>query len=113
MELHYEFWCGDFGSGLPEIVFTAVSFLLDEILESSPVPMAIEYLLYFPLCFSVDDYRQWVIFRFPACDWVVQDWSELHYIEHQMELLHPMWQPQVIGHRSDLPFHYKGVKSLM
>jgi len=34
MELHCEFWCGDFRSGLPGIVFTAISFLLDEILES-------------------------------------------------------------------------------
>ena len=25
MELHCEFWCGDFGGGLPGIVFTAVS----------------------------------------------------------------------------------------
>jgi len=93
MELHCEFWCGDFGSGLPGIVFAAVSFSLNEILESSPVPMAVEYLLYFPLCFSVNDYGQWVIFCFPACDWVIWGWSELHYVEHQIELLHLEWQP--------------------
>jgi len=93
MELHCEFWCGDFGSGLPGIVFAAVSFSLNEILESSPVPMAVEYLLYFPLCFSVNDYGQWVIFCFPACDWVIRGWSELHYVEHQIELLHLEWQP--------------------
>ena len=56
MELHCEFWCEDFRGGLLGIVFMAVSFLLNEILESSPVPMTVEYLLYFPLCFSVDDY---------------------------------------------------------
>ena len=56
MELRCEFWCEDFRSGLPEVVFMAISFLLDEVLESSPVPITVEYLLYFPLCFSVDDY---------------------------------------------------------
>jgi len=92
VELRYEFWCGDFGSGLPGVVFAVISFLLDEVLESSPMPTAVEYLLYFPLRFSVDDYGQWVTFRFPACDWVVRGWSKLHYVEHWMELLHPVWQ---------------------
>ena len=56
MELRCEFWCKDFGSGLPGVVFTAVSFPLDEVLESSLVPTTVEYFLYLPLCFSVDDY---------------------------------------------------------
>ena len=56
IELCYEFWCKDFRSGLPGIVFAAISFSLNEVLESSPVPMTVEYFLYFPLCFSVDDY---------------------------------------------------------
>ena len=55
MELYYQFWSGDFGGGLPGIVFMAISFLLDEVLESSPVPMTVEYLFYFLLRFSVDD----------------------------------------------------------
>jgi len=57
IELCCEFWCRDFGSGLPGIVFTAISFPLNKVLESSPVPTTIEYFLYFPLCFSIDDYR--------------------------------------------------------
>jgi len=57
MELRCEFWCGNFGSGLPGIVFTAVSLPFNEVLESSPVPTTVEYFLYFPLWFSVDDYR--------------------------------------------------------
>jgi len=93
MELCCEFWCRDFGGGLPGVVFVAVSFSLDEILESSPVPTTVEYLLYFLLCFSIDDYGWWVIFHLLACDWVVRGWSELHYVEYRMELLHPMWQP--------------------
>jgi len=68
MELHYEFWCGDFGGRLLGIMFMAISFPLNEILESSLVPMTVEYLLYFPLCFSVDDYGWWVIFCLLSCD---------------------------------------------
>ena len=82
MELRCEFWYRDFGGGLPGIVFTAVSFLLNEILESFPVPTTVEYLLYFPLCFSIDDYGQWVIFRFLSCDQVVQSRSKLYYVKH-------------------------------
>jgi len=58
VELHCQFWSGDFRGGLPGIVFAAISFSLNEILESSPVPTTIKYLLYFLLCFSVDDYGQ-------------------------------------------------------
>jgi len=68
VELCCEFWCGDFGSGLPGIVFMAISFPLNEILESSLMPTAVEYLLYFLLWFSIDNYGRWVIFHFPACD---------------------------------------------
>ena len=73
MELCCEFWCRDFGSGLPGIVFTAVSFPLNEVLESSPVPMTVEYFLYFPLRFSVNDYGQWVVLRFASYNQVI--WS--------------------------------------
>jgi len=91
MELCCEFWCRDFRGRLSGIVFVAVSFLLNEILESSPVPTTVEYLLYFPLYFSIDDYGQWVIFCFPSCDRVVQSRSKLYYIEHWVELLHLVW----------------------
>jgi len=88
IELCCEFWCGDFRGRLPGIVFAAISFPLNEILESSPVPTTVEYLFYFPLRFSVNDYRQWVVFCFLSCDWVVQSQSKLYYIEHWMELFH-------------------------
>jgi len=61
MELCCEFWSGDFGGGLPGIVFTAISLPLDEVLESSPVSTTVEYLFYFPLRFSVDDYGWQVV----------------------------------------------------
>jgi len=90
VELRYEYWCGNFGGRLPGIVFTAISLPFNEVLESSPVPMTVEYLLYFLLHFSVDDYGWWVVFRFSFWNWVVRGQSELHYIEHWMELLHSM-----------------------
>jgi len=82
IELCCEFWYEDFRGGLPGIVFAAVSFPLNEILESSPMPTTIKYFLYFLLCFSVDDYEWWVVFCFPFCDWVVWSWSKLYYVEH-------------------------------
>jgi len=56
MELCCEFWSGDFRGRLPGIVFMAISLPLDEVLESSPVLTTVEYLFYFPLWFSVNDY---------------------------------------------------------
>jgi len=88
MELHCQFWSGDFGGKLPGIVFVAISFSLDEVLESSLVPTTVEYLFYFLLHFSVDDYGQWVVLCLLACNWVVRGWSKLHHVEHWMELLH-------------------------
>ena len=82
MELHCEFWCRDFGSGLPGIVFAAVSLPLNEVLESFPVPMTVEYFLYFPLRFSVDDYGQWVVLHRASCNRVVRGQSKLYYVEH-------------------------------
>ena len=53
MELCCEFWCKDFESGLPGVVFMVVSFPLDEVLELSLVPTTVEYFLHLPLRFSV------------------------------------------------------------
>jgi len=92
MELCCEFWCGDFGGRLLGIVFTAIFFPLHEILESSLVPTTVEYLFYFPFCFSIDDYGWWVIFHFLSCDWVVWSRSKLYYVEYWVELLHLVWQ---------------------
>ena len=72
MELRCEFWCRDFGSGLPGIVFTAISLPLNEVLESSLVPTTVKYFLYFPLRFSVDDYGRWVVLCRVSCNRVIQ-----------------------------------------
>jgi len=113
MELRCEFWCRNFESRLPRIVFAAVSLPLNEVLESSLVPMTVKYFLYFPLWFSVDDYGRWVVLCLTSCNRVIRGWSKLHYVEHWVELLHPVWQSQAIGHRSDPPFYYNRAKSSM
>ena len=82
VEFRSQFRSEDFGGELLEIVFAAISFLLNEVLESSPVPTTVEYLFHFPLHFSVDDYGQWVVHRFPSWNRVVRSQSKLHYIEH-------------------------------
>ena len=91
MELRCEFWCKDFGSGLLGVVFAAISFPLDEVLESSLVPTTVEYFLHLLLRFSVNDYGQWMVLHFASHNWVVWSQSKLHYVEHWMELLHPVW----------------------
>ena len=58
MEFCHQFWCGNFGDKFPRVVFTAIPFSLDEILESSLIPTTVEYLLYFSLYLSVDNYGQ-------------------------------------------------------
>ena len=68
MELCCEFWYRDFGSGLPGIVFAAISFLLNKVLESFPVPMTVEYFLYFLLYFSINDYEWWMVLCFVSCN---------------------------------------------
>jgi len=82
MELRCEFWSRDFRGRLPRIVFTAISLPLNKVLESSPVPMTVEYLFYFPLRFSVDNNGWRVVLCFLACNQVVQSRSELYYVEH-------------------------------
>ena len=64
----------------------AISFPLDEILEPSPVPTTVDYLFYFPLRFSVDDYRRWVVRQFPSWNRVVRSRSELYYVEHWVDV---------------------------
>ena len=110
-ELYCEFWCRNFGSRFPGIVFAAISLPLNEVLESSPVPTTVKYFLYFPLRFSIDDYGWWVVLHLASCNWVIRGRSKLHYVEHWMELLHPVWQSQVIDHRSDPLFYYEGAES--
>jgi len=82
MELCCEFWCRNFRSGLPGIVFAAVSLPLNKVLESSPMPTTVEYFLYFPLRFSINDYGQWMVLHFASCNQVVWSQSELYYVEH-------------------------------
>jgi len=91
VELRCEFWCKDFGSGLPGVVFVAISFPLNEVLELSLVPTTVEYFPHLPLHFSVDDYGWRVVLHFVSRNRVVWSRSEFHYVEHWIELLYPVW----------------------
>ena len=75
IELCCEFWCKDFGSRLPGVVFVTISFPLNEVLESSAVPTTVEYFLHLPLRFSVDDYGQWVVLRFVSHCYATREFS--------------------------------------
>jgi len=46
MELRYEFWCRNFRSGLPGIVFIAISLPLNEILEYHDLGKRLSHYLY-------------------------------------------------------------------
>ena len=93
MELRCEFWYRNFRSRLPGIMFAAISLPLNKVLKFSPMPTTVEYFLYFPLCFSIDNYGWWVVLHFASCNRVVWSRSELYYVERWIELLHPVWQP--------------------
>jgi len=52
-----EVWHLDIGGHLPRVVLSAETFLLNQELEPPPVPAAIQYLLYLPFWFSINDNR--------------------------------------------------------
>ena len=66
IEVHYKIGCRNFGDGLLGVVFAAISLLLDEVLELSPVPATVKNLFHFPLLFSINEYRQRASFWFVA-----------------------------------------------
>jgi len=66
IEVYYKIGCGNFGDGLPGVVFAAISLLLDKVLELSLVPAAVKDLFHFPLLFSIDEYWQRAFFQFTA-----------------------------------------------
>ena len=52
-----EVWCLDIGGHLSRVVLSAETLLLNQELEPPPVPATIQYLLYLPFQFSIDDNR--------------------------------------------------------
>jgi len=57
IEVYHKVGYGNFRDRLPGVVFMAISFLFDEVLELSLIPVAIEDLFHFPLLFSINEYR--------------------------------------------------------
>lgn len=57
IEVCYKVGCRNFRDRLLEVVFVAISLLLNEILELSLVLATVRDLFYFLLLFSVNEYR--------------------------------------------------------
>jgi len=81
-----EVWRFDIGGHLPRIVLSAETLPLNQELEPPPVPVTIQYLLYLPLWFSVDDDRWWRGLWLPPWYRIVQSGGQLDYIEYQVQL---------------------------
>ena len=52
-----EVWCLDIGGHLLKVVLSTETFPLNQELEPPLVPATIQYLLYLPFWFSIDDNR--------------------------------------------------------
>jgi len=77
-----EVWCLDIEGYLPRVVLFAETFLLNQELEPPPVPAAIQYLLYLPFRFSIDDNRwQWGSWL-PSWYRIIRDGGQLDHVEH-------------------------------
>jgi len=57
MEVCYKVGYRNFGGRLLGVVFIAIFLLFDEILELSPMLVAVENLFHFLLLFSINEYR--------------------------------------------------------
>jgi len=92
-----EVWCLDIGGHLPRVVLSAETFPLNQELEPPPVLAAIQYLLYLPFRFSVDDNRwrrgSWL----PSWYWIVWSGGQLDHVEHQVQLSQSMGQLESVG----------------
>ena len=94
---HDEVWCLDIGGHLPRVVLSAETFPLDQELEPPPVPAAIQYFLYFPFQFSVDDNRWWQGSWLSSWYQIVQSSGQLDHIEHQVQLSQSVGQLESVG----------------
>jgi len=92
-----EVWRLDIGGHLPRVVLSAETFPLNQELEPPPVPAAIQYLLYLPFRFSVNDNRwgrgAWFL------SWYRIVWSgrQLDHVEHRVQLSQSVGQLESVG----------------
>jgi len=57
IEVYHKVRYRNFRGGLLGVMFVAIFLLLNEILELSLIPVAVEDLFHFPLLFFIDKYR--------------------------------------------------------
>jgi len=92
-----EVWCLDVRGYLPRVVLSAETFPLNQELEPPLVPATIQYLLYLPFRFSIDDNRwrrgPWL----PSWYWIVRGSRQLDYVEHQVQLSQSVGQLESVG----------------
>jgi len=77
-----EVWYLDIEGHLPRVVLSAETFLLNQELEPPPVPATIQYLLYLPFWFSVDDNRWRQSSWLPSWYRIVQSGGQLDHVEY-------------------------------
>jgi len=92
-----EVWRLDIGGHLPRVVLSAETLPLNQELEPPPVPAAIQYLLYLPFRFSVDDNRWWWGPWLPFWYRIVRGGRQLDHVEHQVQLPQSEGQLESIG----------------
>jgi len=92
-----EVWRLDIGGHLPRVVLSAKTFPLNQALEPPPVPVAIQYLLYLPFRFSVDDNRWQRGSWFLSWYQIVRSGRQLDHIEHRVQLSQSVGQLESVG----------------
>jgi len=92
-----EVWHFDIGGHLPRVVLSAETFPLNQELEPPLVPAAIQYLLYLPFQFSVDDNRWQQGVWLPSWYRIVWSSGQLDHVEHRVQLSQSVGQLESVG----------------
>ena len=92
-----EVWRLDIGGHLPRVVLSAETLPLNQELEPPPVPATIQYLLYLPLRFSVDDNRWRLGLWLPPWYRIVQSGGQLDHVEYRVQLSQSVGQLESVG----------------
>jgi len=92
-----EVWCLDIGGHLPRVVLSAETFPLNQELEPPLVPAAIQYLLYLPFRFSVDDNRWQQGSWLPSWYRIIRSGGQLDHVEHRVQLSQSVGQLESVG----------------
>ena len=92
-----EVWRLDIGGHLLRVVLSVKTFPLNQELEPPPVPATIQYLLYLPFRFSIDNNRWQRGSRLSFWYWIVWGGGQLDHVEHWVQLSQSMGQLESVG----------------